>query len=110
MLADTNQQAGGLICARICARDATGQAETGKTQKIRDDFIPHVCQGQRGDWRLPETPETYVVWLITQRSRVQIPPPLPRPEAFLEQRKGLLYAGYVNVALTRVARQRLRRP
>ena len=25
--------------------------------------------------------ETRVVWLITQRSRVQIPPPLPRPEA-----------------------------
>ena len=61
------QQAGRLICARICARDAAGQAETGKTQKTRDDFMPHVCRGQRGDWRLPETTETRVVWLITQR-------------------------------------------
>ena len=31
----------------------------------------------RGNQRLPETAETPVVWLITQRSRVQIPPPLP---------------------------------
>jgi antitoxin YefM len=29
----------------------------------------------------PGTWETYVVWLITQRSRVQISPLLPRPEA-----------------------------
>jgi hypothetical protein len=65
--AATTSQSRNLICARICARDAAGQAETGKTQKTRDDFIPHVCRGQRGDWRLPETAETHVVWLITQR-------------------------------------------
>jgi hypothetical protein len=75
-MTNTNQQLGRLICARICARDAAGQAETGETQKAREDFIPQVCRGQRGDQRQPETAETNVVWLITQRSRVQIPPPL----------------------------------
>ncbi len=67
MLADTNQQARKLICARICARDAAGHAETGETQKAWDDFIPPVCRGQRSDRRLSETEETHVVWLITQR-------------------------------------------
>jgi len=43
MLTDANQQAGKLICARICARDAAGRAETGKTQQVGDDFMPHVC-------------------------------------------------------------------
>jgi len=67
MLADTDQQAGRPICARICARDVAGQAETGETQKAWGDFMPQVCRGQRGDWRLSETGETNVVWLITQR-------------------------------------------
>ena len=40
MLTDTNQQAGMLICARICARDAAGQPETQETRKARDDFMP----------------------------------------------------------------------
>jgi hypothetical protein len=31
MLADTNQQAERPICARVCARDAARQAETGET-------------------------------------------------------------------------------
>ena len=70
----TNQQAGRLICARICARDAAGHAET---QEAWYDFMPQVCRGQRGERRLSKTGETYVVVLITQRSRVQIPPPLP---------------------------------
>ncbi len=88
MLADTNQQAERPICARICARDTAGQAGTGEMQKARGDFMPQVRRGQRGDWRLPETAETNVVWLITQRSRVQIPPPLPRPEALSRTEKG----------------------
>jgi hypothetical protein len=67
MLADTNQQAGRLICARICARDAAGHAETEETQKAGDDFMPQVCRGQRGDRRLSEMGEAHVVWLITQR-------------------------------------------
>ena len=89
MLADTNQQAGKLICARICARDAAGHVETGETQKVWDDFLPQVCRGQRGHQRLPETPETHVVWLITQRSRVQIPPPLliPQVKGLFQSRK-----------------------
>src|SRR5215472_16096693 len=76
MLADTNQQTKRPICARICARDMAGQDETGETQKTREDFMPHVCRGQRGNQRQGEPAETNVVWLITQRSRVQIPPPL----------------------------------
>ena len=80
MPGDTNQQAGKLICARICARDAAGHAETGETQKAWDDSIPQVRRGQGCDRRLSETGETHVVWLITQRSRVQIPPPLPIPQ------------------------------
>jgi hypothetical protein len=38
----------------------------------------------------PETAETCVVWLITQRSRVQIPPPLPRPEGPFSNRERAL--------------------
>ena len=74
MLADTNQQAERPICARVRARDVAGQAKTGETWKAWGDCMQQVCRGQRGDWRLPETAETNVVWLITQRSRVQIPP------------------------------------
>ena len=77
MLADTKRQAGKLICARICAQDAAGRAETGETQRPRHERPPSVRRGQRGDQRRSETAETHVVWLITQRSRVQIPPPLP---------------------------------
>jgi hypothetical protein len=54
------------LCTRS-ARDVAGQAETGETQKAWGDCMRQVCRGQRGDWRLPETAETCVVWLITQR-------------------------------------------
>ena len=36
-------------------------------QKAGDDFTPQVGRGQRGDQRLPETAETHVGRLITQR-------------------------------------------
>jgi hypothetical protein len=77
------------ICARICARDAAGQAETGETQKARDDFALQVFRDQYSDQRLPETAETHVVWLITQRSEVQILPPLPSSEALFRTEEGL---------------------
>jgi hypothetical protein len=73
---DEGQQVRNQICARNCARDAAGQAETEETQKIRNGLAPQACRGQRRDRRRSETAETCVVWLITQRSRVQIPPPL----------------------------------
>ena len=64
IFADTNQQIG----KPIWARDVAGQAETGETQKAREDFMSPVCRGQRGDQRRPETADTNVVWLlITQR-------------------------------------------
>jgi len=84
-----NRQVSDQFCKPICKPDAAGQAETGETQKAGDDLAPYVCRGQYGDMRPPETAETRVVWLITQRSRVQIPPPLPRPEAGSEQGSGL---------------------
>jgi hypothetical protein len=71
-----NRQVGDQFCKPICKPDAAGQAETGETQKAGDGLAPYVCRGQYGDLRLPETAETHVVWLITQRSRVQIPSPL----------------------------------
>jgi hypothetical protein len=52
-----------------------------------------------------------VVMLITQRSRVQIPPRYQGQRPFLEQRKGLLHVvcnRFVNVALVRaVSRARV---
>jgi hypothetical protein len=71
------QQVRDRFCKPICKPDAPGQCETGETRRARKDLRPRVGRGQSGNWRLPETAETRVVWLITQRSRVQIPPPLP---------------------------------
>jgi hypothetical protein len=77
-----------LFCKPICKPDAAGQAETGETQKVREDFAEKIDGGQQGDQGQPETAETAVVWLITQRSRVQILLPLPRPEALSRTEKG----------------------
>jgi hypothetical protein len=70
-----------LFCKPICKPDKARQFETGETEPTERDPICHVRRCHRTRERLPETAETRVVWLITQRSRVQIPPPLPRPEA-----------------------------
>jgi hypothetical protein len=86
-----NPQVSDCICARICARDAAGRAETGETQQARRDRPPPVRRGQRGNEKPPETVETGVVRLITQRSQVQILPPLPRWRPIIEQRIGLLH-------------------
>ena len=64
-------------CARICARDAAGQVKTGETQRHGYEHARLVGPGHRAHWRLHEFPETGVVVLITQRSQVQILPPLP---------------------------------
>jgi len=76
------------FCKPICKPDAAGQLETGETEPTERDGIWPVRRGHRARQRLPGTPETQVVWLITQRSRVQIPPPLPRPEALSRTEKG----------------------
>jgi hypothetical protein len=70
-------QASGAVCKRICKPDAAGQPETGETEPTERDGICPVCRGHQARGRRLETAETDVVWLITQRSRVQIPPPLP---------------------------------
>jgi hypothetical protein len=41
--------------------------------------------------------------LITQRSRVQIPPPLPRPQGPFSNREGAFCIWFVNVALVHAA-------
>ena len=101
MLTGRSPRFSDLICARICARDATGRVETWETQRTRHERPPSVRRGQRGDQRPRETPETHVVWLITQRSRVQIPPPLPRPEALSRTEKGPSACGLLTDVLTK---------
>jgi hypothetical protein len=58
------------FCKPICKPDAAGQAETGEMQKAGDDSTPRVGRGQRGDQRPPETAETHVGRLITQRQQM----------------------------------------
>ena len=65
-----------LFCKPICKPNVAGQFETGETDPTGRDGICPVRRGHHTRERPPETPETHVVWLITQRSRVQIPPPL----------------------------------
>ena len=62
------------FCKPIRKPDAAGQAETGEIQRAGHDFTRPVGRGQRGDQRLPETAETYVGRLITQRPQVQSSP------------------------------------
>jgi hypothetical protein len=69
-------QMNSLFCKPICKPDAARQYETGETDPTGRDGIRPVCRGHHARERLPETSETHIVWLITQRSRVQIPPPL----------------------------------
>jgi hypothetical protein len=54
-------------CKRICKPDVAGRPETGETRRVREDRMPQIFRGQRGDQRLYEMSETGVVWLITQR-------------------------------------------
>ena len=64
--------------ARICARDGPGHAETRETRSKLDGDRPQpIGRGHRDHRRQDETPDTSVVLLITQRSQVQILPPLP---------------------------------
>src|SRR5690242_5779940 len=78
------------FCKPTRKPDAARQHETGKTEPTDRDEICPVRRGHRTREKLPETPETHVVWLITQRSRVQIPPPLPRSEALFRTGRGPL--------------------
>ena len=80
-----------LSCKPIRKPDAARQHETGETESTERDGICPVRRGHRTRERRLETVETHVVWLITERSRVQIPPPLPRPEALSRTEKGPLH-------------------
>jgi hypothetical protein len=90
------------FCKPICKPDAARQYETGETEPTERDAICPVRRGHRTRERRLETGETDVVWLITQRSRVQIPPPLPRPEALSRTEKGPLACGLLTDLLTRL--------
>ena len=68
-----------------CRRSGSGCANGFANETRRDE--EDAARGRRRSCTLrpaqkrytgtPETAKTHVVWLITQRSRVQIPPPLP---------------------------------
>jgi hypothetical protein len=70
-----NPQINSPFCKPICKPDAAGQLETRETEPAqRDGICPvrrghHTCERQRG------TPETHVVWLITQGSPGSNPAP-----------------------------------
>ena len=55
---------------QYCARDATGQAETGEMEQHAHEHEWLVGRGHRTDGRRLETAETSVVALITQRRPV----------------------------------------
>ena len=61
----------------IRKRDAAGQGRTRKTKHAPGVATALLRRGHRTQVRPPEMPETGVVVLITQRSQVQILPPLP---------------------------------
>ncbi len=65
-------------CKPVCQRDAVEQGGTWKTRRAARDEEPSCPRGQRIRERRPGMPETGVVVLITQRSQVQILPPLPK--------------------------------
>jgi hypothetical protein len=69
-----------LFCKPICKPDAARQHGTGETERTERDGLCPVRRGHRTHERRPETAETVVVWLITQRSEVQILPPLLFPQ------------------------------
>ncbi len=69
-----------LFCKPICKRYAVEQDGTRKTRRAARDEEPSRIRGHRVRERRPGTPETGVVVLITQRSRVQILPPLPNQQ------------------------------
>ena len=65
---------------RFVKPDAARQFETGETEPTERDGICPVRRGHRGRERLPETSETQVVWLITQRRpRTGSSPGAPNP-------------------------------
>ena len=72
-----NPQASARPSKRICKPDAARRAEAGKTTGMPEDGASHVCGGGQRCMRPTGTAETGVVRLITQRSQVQILPPLP---------------------------------
>jgi len=58
-------------CKRICKRDLARRPETRWTHQVNGDHPQPVDRGQHHPRRRPETAETYVVLLITQRRTVQ---------------------------------------
>ena len=64
-------------CKPICKPDAPEWDETEETEQNERTVLVPVRRGHRIRERSSETPETYVALLITQRSQVQILPPLP---------------------------------
>jgi len=82
-------QINSLFCEPTCKPDTPRQLETGETDPTERDGSCPVRRGHCARERHPETGETHVVWLITQRSRVQIPPRYQGQRPSFEQEEGL---------------------
>jgi hypothetical protein len=82
-----------LFCKPICKPDVAKQAETAEKGPSERDVFRFVRRDHPIRERLPETSETCIVVLITQRSQVQILPPLQRcrSEAPSSHGRGLLH-------------------
>ncbi len=72
-----NRRSSACFVKPIRKRDAVEQDGTRKIRRAAGAREPSRLRGQRIRERPPETPEMGVVVLITQRSQVQILPPLP---------------------------------
>ena len=70
---------------------AAFQDELDKLRAREPATLPETFAWSARRTGMPETWEMGVVVLITQRSRVQIPPPLPTSEADSKQGIGLLH-------------------
>ena len=82
-----------LFCKPICKPDVVKPGETGETEPTARDEICPVRRDHRTRKRRPETAETDVVWLITQRPAVdcitgRIPYPVITPPRHLPQQRG----------------------
>jgi hypothetical protein len=91
------------LCTDLCTRrgesrrdggDAKHSAQTCATRHPRSTQPRGTPRGGRD----------VVVWLVTQRSRVQIPPPLPRPDALSRTEKRPLACGLHRFGARRPAR------
>jgi hypothetical protein len=87
-------------CKPICKPDAPERDKTEETEQNERAVLVPVRRGHRIRERSSETGKTYVALLITQRSRVQIPPPLPGKTPPGDISRGVFHAAGNQIAVT----------